>query len=88
MPLGAVPMLDACRDLDDVAWCEALRCLAFFLIPALAIDADENLAAALRSVVDMPEIAAARLERDVADDKRSPGFDKTFKYDRPVKYLA
>lgn len=68
--LGAVPVLDACRDLDDVTWGQALQRFALFLIPALAVDANDDLAAALLGVVDMPEIAAARLERDVADGQR------------------
>ena len=68
--LGTVPVLDACGNLDDIARLEALWGPALLLIPALAVDADEHLAAALLRVVDMPEIAAARLERDVADDKR------------------
>lgn len=38
-------MLDVCRDLDDVAGVQALCGLAFFLVPALALDADQYLAA-------------------------------------------
>lgn len=64
---GAMPMLDVCRNLDDIAGVQALRGLALFLVPALAVDADQHLSAALACVVDMPVVAAARLKGDVVD---------------------
>ena len=70
MLLGTVPVLDARGNLDNVAGREALRRLALFLIPARAVNTDEHLPAALLRVMDVPEIAAARLERNVADDER------------------
>lgn len=63
-------MLDASRDLDDVTRRETTWSLTLFLVPALTVDTDEYLAAALLGVVDVPEITAPRLERDIADDKR------------------
>ena len=64
---GAMPMLDVCRNLDDIAGVQTLRGLALFLVPALAVDADQHLSAALACVVDMPVVAAARLKGDVVD---------------------
>lgn len=70
MLLGTVPVLDARGNLDNVAGREALRRLALCLIPARAVNTDEHLPAAFLRVMDVPEIAAARLERNVADDER------------------
>ena len=64
---GSVPVLDVSRNLDDVSGVQTLCGLALFLIPALALNADQHLAAALACVVDMPVVAAARLKGDVVD---------------------
>src|SRR5699024_1529499 len=50
---------------DGVAGGERLGRLAPFLIPAAAGGAQENLAAALVGVVNVPVVAAARLKGDV-----------------------
>lgn len=64
---GAMPVLDVGGNLGDIAGVQALRGLALFLVPALAVDADQHLSAALACVVDMPVVAAARLKGDVVD---------------------
>ena len=64
---GTVPVLDVRGDLDDVAGAQAPGGLALLLVPAFAVDADKNLAAALARVVDVPAVAAARLEGHVVD---------------------
>ena len=56
--LCAVPVLDVRGDGDDIAGGQALRGLALLLIPALAVDADEQLSAAALCVVDVPVVAA------------------------------
>ena len=63
--LCAVPVLDIRRNGDDIADAQTLRGLALLLIPALAVDADEQLSAAALRVVDVPVVAAARLKGDV-----------------------
>lgn len=47
---GTVPVLDVCGDLHDVAGHKALGGLALFLVPALALNADKNLAASAFSL--------------------------------------
>ena len=59
---GTVPVLHFGRDGDDGAGSHLLRFFAPFLIPAATGDADEHL---YLLVVNMPVIAAARLEGDV-----------------------
>ena len=64
---GAVPVLDVRGNLHHVAGAQALGGLALFLVPAFAIHADEHLPAALARMVDVPVVAAARLEGHVED---------------------
>ena len=66
---GAMPMLHSCRHLHHIAWKHALRRLAFELAPSFAIDADEDLPAATRGMVDVPVVAASRFECHVVDDE-------------------
>ena len=58
-----MPVLDVGGNLDDIAGVQALRGLALFLVPALAIDADQYLSAAFARVVNVPVVAAARFKR-------------------------
>ena len=60
--LCAVPMLHLVRDVDNHAWLEFYRLLAPFLIPAAAGDTNEYLVCA---VMDVPVVAAGRLEGDI-----------------------
>lgn len=62
-----VPMLYAGRDVDDRTGQNLHGRFALLLIPPAAGYADEHLAAALRRMVDVPVVAAARLEGDVGD---------------------
>ena len=66
-----MPVLDLCRDGDDRAGRQADGGFALLLIPALACSADQNLAAAAFGVVDVPVVAAARLEGDVGQKHRA-----------------
>ena len=63
---GAVPVLHLSGDVHHVAGLQRPGGLALLLIPAAAGHADQNLAAAALCVVDVPVVAAARLEGDVA----------------------
>ena len=63
----AVPVLDLGRDDHRIAGGEGLRGLAPLLIPAAAGGAQQDLPAALGRMVDVPVVAAARLEGDVGD---------------------
>ena len=56
--LGTVPVLDVGRDGDHGAGGQADSGFAFFLVPAFACGANQQLAAALGRVVDMPVVAA------------------------------
>ena len=60
--LGPVPVLDPGGDDDDGAGRQAHRLPARLLIPALAGGADEQLAAAPGGMMNVPVVAAARLE--------------------------
>ena len=60
-----MPVLDASGDDDDRARLKGDGVFAPLLVPALARGADEHLAATLVSGVDVPVVAAARLEGDV-----------------------
>ncbi len=71
--LCTVPVLDVCGNGDDIAGHEALGRLALLLIPALAVDADEDLPAAALGMVYVPVIAAARLEGDVCEEQCRAG---------------
>ena len=65
VPGSAVPVLDVCRNIDHVAGMQFSGFFAPFLIPALSVNADEELSAAFVSVMDVPVVAAAGLKRDV-----------------------
>ena len=56
--LRTVPVLDIRRNGDDIADAQTLRGLALLLIPALAVNTDEQLSAAALRVVDVPVVAA------------------------------
>ena len=60
---GSVPVLYARRNVHTVAGIQRDRFFAPFLIPAAPRRADEDLPAAFFRVVDVPVVAAARLER-------------------------
>ena len=62
-----VPVLHVGWYVDYVAW-QHLHCgLALFLVPSLAGHAHQHLPAALGGMVDVPVVAAARLERHVGE---------------------
>lgn len=52
--LRTVPVLDIRRNGDDIADAQTLRGLALLLIPALAVNTDEQLSAAALRLVDVP----------------------------------
>ena len=66
-------VIDGLLDDDDVAGVQASRGLAFLLVPAASRDADEDLPAAPGGVVDVPVVAASRLERHVGEEDRERG---------------
>ena len=55
---GAVPVLDAGGDIDDISGQDLHRLLAPLLIEAASGDSDEDLTAALIGMMDMPVVAA------------------------------
>lgn len=59
---GAVPVLYLGRDVDHVARMQLPGLLAPLLIPAPPCHTDEDLSAALAGMVNVPVVAAARLE--------------------------
>ena len=63
--LGAVPVLDACRDHHDGAGDELSCSLALLLVPPLAGGADQNLTATALRMVYVPVVATSRLESHV-----------------------
>ena len=65
--LCAVPVPDIGGNHDHAARRETDRRLALLLIPALAGRADEQLAAAPGGVMDVPVVAAARLEGNIVN---------------------
>lgn len=69
--LGAVPVLYLRRDDNDRAGRQANSILAFFLIPALAGCADQDLPAAALGMMDMPVVAASRFKGDVRKPHRT-----------------
>ena len=71
--LGTVPVLDVGRDGDHGAGGQADGRFAFFLVPAFACGANQQLAAALGRVVDMPVVAAAGLKGNVGQKQASFG---------------
>ena len=62
---GSVPVLDIRRDRHYSAGKQLLCGLAPLLVPALAVNADPYLTAALIRMVSVPIVPAARLERHV-----------------------
>lgn len=62
-----VPMLHAGRNVDDRAGQNLHRRFAFFLIPATSGHTDKHLTTAFRRFMDVPVVAAARLESHVGD---------------------
>ena len=60
-------MLHVGWNMDDCAWEDFLRRLAFFLIPASSGYAYQHLPAALCGVVRMPVVTAARLKGNVEE---------------------
>lgn len=62
---GDVPVLDIGGDVDYSSGQNLDGSFPFFLIPAPACDAVKHLAAPFRDMVDMPVVAAARLEGDI-----------------------
>ena len=83
-----MPVLDVSRNLDDVSGVQTLCGLALFLIPALALNADQHLAAALACVVDVPVIAATRLKRNVVDGQVIIGIGERLKIALADEILA
>ena len=55
--LGTVPVLDLSGDGDDIAGLQAPGRLARFLIPALAVHAQQQLSAVFGSVMNVPVVA-------------------------------
>ena len=64
---GAVPVFDPGGDHHGVAGLELPGFLAPFLLPAPALGAEQDLAAVLLCLVDVPVVAAARLKGHVGD---------------------
>ena len=65
---GSVPVLYFRRDRDDSPRLQAHRLFPLFLIPAAPGCADQDLSAAGFGMVNMPVVAAARLEGDVREE--------------------
>ena len=63
----SVPMLDPSGDVDDVARQHLYGGFALLLIPSASGHAHQHLSSALGGVVDVPVVAAARLEGDVGE---------------------
>ena len=66
---GAVPVFHTDGDFHAVARFKGAGFFAPLLIPAFAGDAQQNLSAALVGVVDVPVVAAARLECHVGEKR-------------------
>ena len=86
--LGTVPVLDVGRDGDHGAGGQADSGFAFFLVPAFACGANQQLAAALGGVVDVPVVAAAGLKGNVAKNRPVLGSVSGFRNNWPMKNLA
>ena len=71
--LGTVPVLDLSGDGDDIAGLQAPGRLARFLIPALAVHAQQQLSAAFGSVMNVPVVAAAGLKGHVGGEQAALG---------------
>ena len=65
---GTVPVLHVGWDIHHVSGDDLAGRLAPFLVPALAVGDEQDLAAAFGRVVDVPVVAAAWLEGDVGDE--------------------
>ena len=57
--LCAVPMLNPCRNCDNIAGLKTLRFLAVLLIPAFSVGAEKQLSAAARCLMNVPVVSAA-----------------------------
>ena len=64
---GTMPMLHVGRNMDDCAWENLLRRLAFFLIPTASGNTHKHLPSAICGVMYVPIVAAARLEGDIGE---------------------
>ena len=64
---SSVPMLHACRDVDDRSRKNLLRRLSPLLIPATTSHTDKHLTTAFGGMMDMPIVAATRFEGDVGN---------------------
>ena len=67
--LRSVPVLDVGGDHHNAALVQADGGLAFLLVPALASRAEQELTASFVCVVDMPVVAASRLEGHVGGEQ-------------------
>ena len=63
----SVPVLYICRDVNDIARKHLYGRLALFLIPAFSCYADQHLPAAFSRMMNVPVVAASRLESDIAE---------------------
>ena len=86
--LGTVPMLDVGRDGDHGAGSQADGRFALFLVPAFACGTNQQLAAALGCVVDVPVVAAAGFKGNVGQNRPVLGSVSGFRNDWPMKNLA
>ena len=71
---STMPMLHVGRNMDDCAWEDFLRRLAFFLIPATSGYTYQPLSAATCSMVRVPVVAATRLEGNVEERYLAVGY--------------
>ena len=67
--LRSVPVLDVGGDHHNAALVQADGGLAFLLVPALASRAEQELTASFVRMVDMPVVAASRLESHVGGEQ-------------------
>ena len=63
-----MPMLDAGGNEHDISRMQLPGFLTPELAPAATVRAQQDLASALVSVVDMPVVATARLEGDISEE--------------------
>ena len=71
---GTMPMLHVGRNMDDCAWEDFLRRLAFFLIPATSGYAYQHLSATLCGVVRVPVVTATRLKGNIEERYLTVGY--------------
>ena len=74
----SMPMLYVCGNGNHVAGVQFDCGFILFLIPTSAVNAQQNLPAARRCVMNMPVIAALRLERNVCHKHRFLRIGKRF----------